>query len=66
MAPAAADVAAEAYELPGWAATDHAAALEIINRNSDDSNYIGIADAANSHAADHEQCHRLLTLVTVG
>jgi predicted nucleic acid-binding protein len=33
----AADVAAEAYELPEWTATDHAAALDVINRNSDDS-----------------------------
>ena len=42
----AADVAAEAYELPEWTATDHAVALNVINRNSDDSNYIGITDAA--------------------
>ena len=43
----AADVAAEAYELPGWTADDHAAALDVINRNSGDDDYIGITDAAN-------------------
>jgi hypothetical protein len=40
----AADVAAEAYELPEWTATDHAAALDVINRDADDSDYIGITD----------------------
>lgn len=58
----AADVAAEAYELPEWTAADHAAALEVINRNSDDSNYIGIADAANVVLADRYRTTRLLTL----
>jgi predicted nucleic acid-binding protein len=58
----AADVAAEAYELPEWTATDHAAALDIINRNSDDSNYIGITDAANVVLADRYRTTRLLTL----
>jgi uncharacterized protein len=55
----AADVAAEAYELPEWTATDHAAALDVINRNSDD---IGIADAANVILADRYRTTRLLTL----
>jgi uncharacterized protein len=58
----AADVAAEAYELPEWTATDHAAALDVINRNSDDSNYIGIADAANVVLADRYRTTQLLTL----
>lgn len=58
----AADVAAEAYELPEWTAADHAAALEVINGNSDDSNYIGIADAANVVLADRYRTTRLLTL----
>jgi uncharacterized protein len=55
-------VAAEAYELPQWTATDHAAALDVMNRNSDDSNYIGIADAANVVLADCYRITRLLTL----
>jgi len=58
----AADVAAEAYELPEWTAVDHAAALEVINRNSDDRNYVGIADAANVVLADRYRTTRLLTL----
>jgi predicted nucleic acid-binding protein len=58
----AADVAAEAYELPEWTAADHAAALGVINRNSDDSNDIGIADAANIVLADRYRTTRLLTL----
>lgn len=58
----AADVAAEAYELPEWTAADHAAALEVINGTSDDSNYIGITDAANVVLADSYRTTRLLTL----
>lgn len=58
----AADVAAEAYELPEWTAADHAEALDVISRNSDDSNYIGIADAANVVLADRYRTTRLLTL----
>jgi predicted nucleic acid-binding protein len=62
----AADVAAEAYELPEWTAADHSAALDVINRNSDpnpdDSNYIGIADAANVVLADRYRTTRVLTL----
>jgi predicted nucleic acid-binding protein len=58
----AADVAAEAYELPEWTAADHAAALEVINQNSDDSNYIGITDAANVVLADRYRTTHLLTL----
>jgi predicted nucleic acid-binding protein len=58
----AADVAAEAYELPEWTSADHAAALDVINRNSDDTNYIGITDAANVVVADRYRTTRLLTL----
>ena len=58
----AADVAAGAYELPEWTARDHADALDVFNRNSDDSNYIGITDAANVVVADRYRTTRLLTL----
>lgn len=58
----AADVAAEAYELPEWTAGDHAAALDVINRSSDDSNYVGITDAANVVLADRYRTTRLCTL----
>lgn len=56
----AADVAAEAYELPEWTAVDHAAALDVITRYSDD--YIGVADASNVVLADRYRTTRLLTL----
>ena len=55
-------MAAEAYELADWTATDHAAALDVINQDSDDGNYIGITDAANVVLADHYRTTRLLTL----
>jgi uncharacterized protein len=58
----AADVAAEAYELPEWAADDHATALDVINRTSDDINYIGVTDAANVVLADRYRTTRMLTL----
>jgi predicted nucleic acid-binding protein len=58
----AADVAAQAYELAEWTADDHAVALDIINGSSDDSNYIGITDAANVVVADRCRTTRLLTL----
>lgn len=58
----ATDVAAEAYELAEWIANDHAVALDVINRNSDDSNYIGVTDAANVVLADRYRTTRLLTL----
>lgn len=58
----AADVAADAYELAEWTANDHPVALEVINRNSDDSNYIGVTDAANVVLADRYRTTRLLTL----
>jgi len=58
----AADVAAEAYELPEWTAAGHPAALDVINRSSDDSNYTGIADAASVVLADRYRTTRLLTL----
>ena len=55
-------MAAEAYELPEWTAADHAAALDVINQNSDDSNYIAITDAANVVLADRYRTTHLLTL----
>lgn len=55
-------MAAEAYKPPEWTAADHAAALEVINGNSDDSNYIGITDAANVVLADRYRTTRPLTL----
>ncbi len=58
----AADVAAEAYELPEWTASDHAAALGVLNSHSDDSNYLGITDAANVVLADRYRTTRLLSL----
>lgn len=58
----AADVAAEAYDLAEWTANDHAVALDVINRNSDDRNYIGVTDAANVVLADRYRTTRLLTL----
>jgi uncharacterized protein len=58
----AADVATEAYELAEWTSADHAAALDVISRNSDDSDYIGITDAANVVLADRYRTTRLLTL----
>jgi len=58
----AADVAAEAYDLAEWTADDHAVALDVINRNSDDGNYIGVTDAANVVLADRYRTTRLLTL----
>jgi uncharacterized protein len=58
----AADVAAEAYELPEWTADDHATALEVIDSMSGDLSYIGIADASNVVLADRYRTTRLLTL----
>ena len=58
----AADVAAEAFDLAEWTANDHAVALDVINRNSDDTNYIGVTDAANVVLADRYHTTRLLTL----
>jgi predicted nucleic acid-binding protein len=58
----AADVAAEAYELPEWTAGDHAAVLDVINRSCEDSNYIGVTDGANVVLADRYRTTRLLTL----
>lgn len=58
----AADVAAEAYELPEWTAEDHVAALEVITSTSGDLSYIGIADASNVVLADRYRTTRLLTL----
>jgi predicted nucleic acid-binding protein len=58
----AADIAAEAYEMPVWTASDHAEALEITSRESGDDNYIGMADAANVVLADRYRTTQVLTL----
>jgi len=58
----AADIAAEAYELAEWTSADHADALDVITRNSDDGNYIGITDAANVVLADRYRTTQMLTL----
>jgi predicted nucleic acid-binding protein len=58
----AADVAAEAYELPEWTAADHAVALEVINSHVGGQDYIGIADASAVVLADRYRTTRLLTL----
>lgn len=57
-----ADVAAEAYELAEWTASEQADALEVIAHNSDDRDYIGITDAANVVLADRYRTTRMLTL----
>lgn len=58
----AADVASEAYELAGWTASDHAAALDITRRFAGDKDYIGIADASNVVLADRYRTALILTL----
>lgn len=58
----AADVAAEAYELAEWSATDHANALEVTNQFSDTKDYIGVTDAANVILADRYRTTRILSL----
>lgn len=58
----AADVAAEAYELAEWSASDHANALEVTNQFSDTKDYIGLTDAANVILADRYRTTRILTL----
>lgn len=54
------DIAAEAYELAGWDAEDHAAALDLTTGHRAD--YLGIADASNVVLADRYRTTRLLTL----
>ena len=58
----AADIASEAYELGEWTSTEHAAALAVIDRQADDSDYLGIADASNVILADRYRTTAILTL----
>jgi uncharacterized protein len=58
----AADIANEAYELAEWTSSDHAAALGVIDTHSDDSDYLGIADASNVILADRHRTTTILTL----
>jgi predicted nucleic acid-binding protein len=58
----ASDVICEAYELAEWSAADHAAALSVVDRQGDDSDYLGIADASNVVLADRHRTTTILTL----
>lgn len=58
----AADIVSEAYELAEWAAEDHARALGICDRYSDEKDYLGMADASNAVLADRYRTTRILTL----
>lgn len=58
----AADVASEAYELAEWGSSDHASALDVIQRQGDDADYLGIADASNVILADRYRTTTILTL----
>lgn len=58
----AADVSCEAYDLAGWTSSDHAAALAVISGQSDDGDYLGIADASNVVLADRHRTTTILTL----
>jgi predicted nucleic acid-binding protein len=58
----AADIASEAYELAEWSAHDHAAALTVMDRYGDRSDYIGVADAANVVLADTYRTTEIMTL----
>lgn len=58
----AADVTDEAYELAGWSASDHAAALDVSSQFGDGKDYIGMADASNVVIADRYRTTRILSL----
>jgi uncharacterized protein len=58
----AADIAGEAYDLAEWTSSDHAAALAVIGRQGDDTDYLGIADASNVVIADRHRTTTILTL----
>ena len=58
----AGDIASEAYDLAVWTASDHAAALAVIDGQGDDSDYLGIADASNVILADRHRTTTILTL----
>lgn len=58
----AADIASEAYDLAGWASSDHAAALAVIGSQGDDGDDLAIADASNVILADRHRTTAILTL----
>jgi uncharacterized protein len=58
----ASDIADEAYELAGWSASDHAAALDVSSQFGDGKDYIGMADASNVVLADRYRTTRILSL----
>jgi len=58
----AADIISEAYDLAEWTSSDHAAALSVIDRQGDDSDYLGIADVSNVVLADRHHTTTILTL----
>jgi predicted nucleic acid-binding protein len=58
----ASDVVTEAYDLAEWSAADHAAAVSVIDRQGDDGDYPGIADASNVVLADRYRTTTILTL----
>jgi uncharacterized protein len=58
----ASDVVCEAYDLAEWSAADHSAALSVIDRQGDDSDYLGIADASNVVLTDRYRTTTILTL----
>jgi uncharacterized protein len=58
----ASDVVSEAYDLAEWTAADHATALSVLDRQGDDADYLGIADASNVVLADRHRTTTILTL----
>lgn len=58
----ASDIATEAYELAEWGASDHAAALAVMDRYGDRNDYIGVADAAKVVLADTYRTTKIMTL----
>jgi len=58
----ASDIASEAYDLAVWTSSDHAQALAVIDRQGDDGDYLGIADASNVILADRHRTTTILTL----
>jgi predicted nucleic acid-binding protein len=58
----AGDIAAGAYELAGWSAADHAAAISVMDRYGNSKDYTGVTDAANVVLADTYRTTRIMTL----
>lgn len=58
----AADIVSEAYELAEWTPEDHAIALGICDRYSDEKDYLAMADASNVVLADRYRTASILTL----